>query len=1176
MSVSSVAASMEAVDLNSEQSKLYPRFPTVHGDRLAFVFDDHLWVLSDNIATRLSSGIGQVRAPLFSPDGLSIAFSAYEDDCEEVYRVGVDGSHPTRLTFTGFDCRVVAWSNDSSTVYFDSSWRQDVPCRVSLFSVPAAGGPATPVPYGKDADHLALEPNGPGVLLGRYCGDPAITEWKRYQGGRVGVLWLDRTGAGAWKKLSPVPSPGNLGCPVWCADGRLYFISDFEGVGCLYSCNTEGVDLRCHTEPTEFYVRELSTDGHKIAFHSGAQLFVYDTDSNTLQGPLPVQLRGMCMNRQPHSPLASEHLSCSTLHPEGVALAVCARGQAFAMGLWDGPVLGFSDGGLTKHDQACWLSDGNRIVMSQCDTDGEYDLVVHTLDGSAVARPLELDPEELGRPHCIVASPSKKKSCQYVAVVNHRGVLVVADVLKETLRLIDVGKHGPTETAECFTNGFSGLCWSACGTWLAYGFKDSSTTSVIKVCDSRDWSVHSVTAPVLEDVCPTFDPEGRYLYFISSREFEPQEDHMHFGMSFPQCQRPFALLLRTDVPDPFMPELRPPGFEHEDDEDDMDSDESEDDEPQPFEIDFDGIQDRIVAFDVPAGRYSSIAAYDNDNVLWVSSVASTGVDSDDEEECALEKYNFAKRKVSVLIEDALEVELSMNREVMVVMDSEDRLRVLQAGAKPGDDGDDDQEEEADCEDEEEPGRQSGYVDLDGRVTLHVVPGEEWEYVFNEAWRAMRDLFHSEAAVQGARWEACREKYANLLPHISCRAELSDLMRELMAELNTSHAFVDSPDLSVESLNKPKAPACLGGEFEWDQESNGWRLVHIVRGDVWDREKGGPLARAGLGVQVGDILVGLNRRKLCRELSPEQALVSVPTEGEVLLTFLNRRASPKKGHSQEWMEGTNVSKKKKKKKSKQPTSKSSKQKDWRSPFVKGSTGPPGTWSRRVNTIADDEAARYRDWVNGRRQEVHQASNGRLGYVHIPDMDRLGFSEFHRNYIPESSREALIVDVRYNQGGNVSELVLDKLTRRPLAMEVGRHTEPQRWPSCAPRGSMAMLVNEETSSDGDIIAKAFQTLKLGALFGKRTWGGVVGIDSDPECELIDGGEVSYPSCNTVFEGEERSIENHGVDPDTEVECTPGDFAQGKDPQLAAAIAHLLAGLAPASNSTRAAQGEQEGEI
>lgn len=191
-----------------------------------------------------------------------------------------------------------------------------------------------------------------------------------------------------------------------------------------------------------------------------------------------------------------------------------------------------------------------------------------------------------------------------------------------------------------------------------------------------------------------------------------------------------------------------------------------------------------------------------------------------------------------------------------------------------------------------------------------------------------------------------------------------------------------------------------------------------------------------------------------------------------------------------------------------------------------------------------------------------SAGRVGYVHIPDMDRFGFAEFYRNFLPESHREALVVDVRYNEGGFVSELVLDKLTRKPLARNIGRYTAPETYPAYAPRGPMAMLINEQTSSDGDIIAKAFKSLQLGALIGTRTWGGVVGIGGDPESELIDGGEVAFPNSNTDFMDGQLPIENNGVMPTIPIENTPTDYNNGRDSQLIAAVENLMAQLAPSS--------------
>ena len=176
-SESNLCTEMEALKIG-ESSKLYPRWPTVHRDCFAFVYDDSLWTASHGVAARLSAGVEQVRRPLFSPDGRSIAYSLVEDGCEEIYRAGSDGSSPTRLTFTGANCRVSGWSQDGSAIFFASEWRQYLGC--ALFSVPATGGTPTQLPFGKDADSIAVSPSGTGMLLGRHCGDPAVAEWKRF------------------------------------------------------------------------------------------------------------------------------------------------------------------------------------------------------------------------------------------------------------------------------------------------------------------------------------------------------------------------------------------------------------------------------------------------------------------------------------------------------------------------------------------------------------------------------------------------------------------------------------------------------------------------------------------------------------------------------------------------------------------------------------------------------------------------------------------------------------------------------------------------------------------------------------------------------------------------------------------------------------------------------------
>ena len=204
---------------------------------------------------------------------------------------------------------------------------------------------------------------------------------------------------------------------------------------------------------------------------------------------------------------------------------------------------------------------------------------------------------------------------------------------------------------------------------------------------------------------------------------------------------------------------------------------------------------------------------------------------------------------------------------------------------------------------------------------------------------------------------------------------------------------------------------------------------------------------------------------------------------------------------------------------------------------------------VRTLADEQPARYRDWVNLHRARCHERSDGRVGYLHVPDMGPNGFGEFHRGFLAEYDRDALIVDVRYNGGGNVSALLLEKLARHRLGYDFPRRGDPEPYPPESPRGPLVAITNEWTGSDGDIFSHTFKLLDLGPLVGKRTWGGVTGIW--PRHRLADGTVTTQPEYSFVFDDVGWRVENYGTDPDIEIDITPQEYAAGVDAQLEKAI-------------------------
>ena len=371
------------------------------------------------------------------------------------------------------------------------------------------------------------------------------------------------------------------------------------------------------------------------------------------------------------------------------------------------------------------------------------------------------------------------------------------------------------------------------------------------------------------------------------------------------------------------------------------------------------------------------------------------------------------------------------------------------------------------------------------------------------------------------WRAIYTRYLPLIERVGTRGEFSDLVWEMQGELGTSHAYEFGGDYRP---SPHYSQGALAAELTWSPADDGYRIDNIIEGDAWNRRATSPLTAPGVDVRAGDILLAINGQRLRADLSPAQLLVN-QADAEVLLTLAMR-----------------------------PT-----------PAVIDPDGPPaesdeqpgdepdGTRSYIVKTLYSDVPARYRAWVEENRRRVHAASGGRLGYLHIPDMGPHGYAEFHRGFLAEVERDGLIVDVRYNGGGHVSQLLLEKLARRRIGYDQSRWGGVAPYPAESVAGPIVALTNEHAGSDGDIFCHSFKVLKLGPLIGKRTWGGVVGIS--PRHPLVDGTITTQPEFSFWFEDVGWQVENYGTEPDIDVEIAPQDHVAGRDVQLDRSIAEGL---------------------
>ena len=1058
----------------------YLRFPTIQDDTVLFVAEDDLWrvPLVGGRAWRLTSGVAEIGHPQLSPDGTQVAYVGRDDGPEEVYVLPIEGGQPRRLTFDAANCSTVGWHR-GAILYASNAglafardfrlWRLD-PDVGAPEQLPV--GPARTISHGPAGEVVLGRHMGGDIVRGRHNADPAT--WKRYRGGKAGTLWVDATGSGDFARLE---LEGNVASPCWVGE-RIYFVSDHEGVGNVYSCRPDGTRVRRHSDHEDFYARELTSDGRRLVYRAGGELYTFDPSTDEVRH-LDIEVPSSATHRRRRFVPAAEHLEHARLRPGGAEVTLTARGKAFSFGCWEGPVRQHGERDGVRHRLVTHLDEG-RLVAVAAGEDADEHLVL--LPAGGHGSPRRLDHLDVGRARELAASPDGRR----LAIANHRHELLVVDLEAEPAELhrADVTRFSPPRD----------LAWSPDGRWLAYAVGLTHERSAIAVFDALRRQRHQVTDPVLHDHRPAWDPDGRYLYFLGQRDFDPVHDQLHFERSFPHGSRPYLVTLRDGVGSPFVPTPRPvaeagPGSTT------GEVGESGEgvDVGVEVRIDLDGIADRIVAFDVPEGRYQRIAGLPG-KVLFSSrpvkgNLGSSPFDTVPPAEAVLERYDFETQKTDTVLEGISDFNVDGRAGAMLVRVG-DRLRVLPAGhAPPSDAGD-------------EVGRASGWIDLD-RVKVSVRPGAEWRQMFREAWRLQRDHYWA-ADMAGVDWEALYDHYLPLVDRVASRAELSDLLWEFQAELGTSHAY----ELLGDHRETPDyRQGHLGATWELDRADTGVRISALTRGDPWQAKATSPLRRPGVGVDPGDRVLEINGQPVGflddgPVRHPGEALVN-QAEQEVELTV-----------------------------------------------VRGD-GEPRTVT--VAAIADERAARYRDWVEANRAVVHEGTAGRVGYLHIPDMGDTGFGEFHRSFLQEHDREGLVVDVRFNGGGNVSPLLLEKLARRRRGYGVPRWFAPVPWPQQSPRGPLVAVTNEYAGSDGDMFSHAFKLMGLGPLIGTRTWGGVVGVN--PSNLLADGTMTTQPEFYMTFEDVGWGLENHGAEPDIEVDVTPQDAAAGRDPQLDRAIEVVL---------------------
>ncbi|WP_425576225.1 S41 family peptidase [Streptomyces glaucosporus] len=1099
----------------------YLRFPHIHGELVCFAAEDDLWIAP--VATgdadpprawRLTVDRTRIGHPRFSPDGRHIAYTNWRSLDPEVHLVPAEGGPARRLTYWGaVDTRVCGWTPDGEILAV-ASHGQPLSYLTWAYRLPTDGSPGERLPWGPVAHIDTADLDGERrtlLLTGKPFHEPA--DWKRYRGGAMGRLWLDS------ERLVP-ELYGHLDCPMFVA-GRIAFLSDHEGVGNLYSCLPDGSDLRRHTDHADFYARHASTDGERVVYQCAGELWLVDDFSpHARPRRLSVRLGGPRAGRRSYQVSAAGHVNSLAVDTTGRASAVGVRGSLYWLTHRDGPARVIADTPGVRVRLPEMLGATGQIAYVT-DAEGEDAVeIAHLPRVSGGRDPRRLAAGRLGRVHELVSSPDGET----LAVASHDGRLLLvrtgAGEAEGGGTAVAGGAGGTEGTGEAEgaagATGAAGaageevaeeegevvelvrsvngpvrdLAFSPDSQWLAWAHPGTDgALTRIRIARLGDRTILDVTEGRFEDEEPVFTRDGRYLAFLSWRGFDPVYD-VHTGdLSFPLGCRPYLVPLSSATPSPFA--LSPEGRPAAGGLDPDALGESAGEEGTVL-VEAEGLASRVTPFPVPASKYSSLRPVGGGGLVWLRWPISGALG-----ETFANPADTSGRPTLEHFDlvKAKRTELTSSIDWFAVSVDGTRLVVNDEGelrAVPA-------AETAD-------GDSTTYLDL-RRILHDVDPCAEWRQAFDEAGRIMRSYFW-DPGMSGVDWDAILDQYRPMVERVASPDEFADLLRETVGELGTSHAYVTPARRNEGPAHYQRPIGLLGADFARTGDGR-WRVERILPGESSDSRARSPLA--GSGIREGAVLTHVDGRPVDPVAGP-YPLLAAAGGTTVELTFLG------------------------------------------GPDAEGEDVPPQR-PRRVAVVPliDERPLRYQDWVSRRRAVVRELSGGKCGYLHIPDMGGSGWAQFNRDLRVEVSRPALIVDVRGNAGGHISDLVVEALTRTVLGWDLVRDAQPVSYASNAPRGPIVALADEATASDGDMITAAFRLLGIGPVVGTRTWGGVVGMTG--RHRLGDGTVITVPM-NAAWFGEYKwSVENHGVEPDIEVLRTPTDWAENRYPMLETAVRTAL---------------------
>jgi tricorn protease len=1090
--------------------------PALSRDLIAFGYAGDLWTVprTGGRASRLTTGMGLETAPIFSPDGATIAFTGEYDGNTDVFTIPSGGGIPHRVTYHPAPDVAVAFTPDGKRILFRST-REAASRYTQLFSVPAGGGEATRLPLpmayqgrlSPDGSRIAYSPLPPAFGFDY----TTFVSWGNYRGGRAGTVWV--TSLTGLESVEIPHTQASDYSPVW-SGRQIYFLSGRSGPSGIFRFDpdTSAVTEVLHNTGPD--IRSMAGDGATLVYDQLGEIHLFDTATGQ-EHRVPIDVDADLPEVRPTLKNVAGEIDHVTLSPTGLRAAVEAHGEIFTVPVKNGPTRDITHSPGVMERGPAWSPDGQSIAYFS-DESGSYALHIAPQTGpiqsnSPPVRKFALSPDPT-----FYFAPQWSPDSKRLAFHDNRLNIYLLDTVSGKLSIIN-GK----DAYGGFSDASYDVAWSPDSKWLAYPRSLPNHLHALFLYSVDSGGSTQVTDEAADARLPAFDRNGKYLYFAVSTNEGAASDDLDMSSDLYEVRANlYAAVLAADQPSPLAPELddeKLPGAKAAKPKEEAVglSDKSprgtQPPAPPPLpatppgtaavptvppktvptKVDLNGLGSRIVPLPLPSAAYVSLAAGPHGLYFAVRSDTNRF----DNGVATLSRWTLEDRKTEKLADRIEHFELSADGEKMLLAMSNRKpdaapetagedLRptwviVPATGfAKPGD----------------------GVVSF-ADLQLRVDPPLEWAQMYHEVWRIERSYFY-DPHFHGAPTAADERRFEPYVAAIASRADLNYIFQEMLGAFSVGHLRGSGGAIP----HPRRIPGGLLGA-DYTIRDDRYCLGKIYGGGAFNPHVKAPLAQPGLNVQPGDCILAVNGSELTAAEDIQQALEGTAEHATALRI--------------------------------------------------GAAGGGAVRDITVLPVASEAALRNIDWIESNRRKVDKLSDGKLAYVYLPNTGGDGFTSFNRWYFAQTQKQGAVIDERFNAGGQVADYMIEVLSRKIIAYWAPRYGSIEHTPNAGIYGPKVMIANEVSGSGGDALPWMFKQAKVGTLVGKRTWGGLVGIGEIPV--LMDGGHVTSPSVAFFSPKGEWDVENHGVDPDVVVEQDPKAVSEGHDPQLEAAVAIALRELA-----------------